>query len=45
MQDYLFLMQFARAKALAAYKGESLDAMRDKAAAILAHAARDDAAL
>ncbi len=35
VQDYLFLIQFARAKALAVFKGESLAAMRDKAAAVL----------
>jgi thiaminase/transcriptional activator TenA len=34
VQDYLFLVQFVRAHALAAYKAESLDAFRDKAAAI-----------
>jgi len=36
VQDYLFLIHFARAKALAVVKGESLQAMRDKAAAVLA---------
>ncbi len=36
VQDYLFLIHFARAKALAVVKGESLDAMRGKAAAVLA---------
>ena len=36
IQDYLFLLHFARAKALAVVKGESLAAMRDKAAAVLA---------
>jgi thiaminase (transcriptional activator TenA) len=36
IQDYLFLIHFARAKALAVLKGESLAAMRDKAAAVLA---------
>jgi thiaminase/transcriptional activator TenA len=36
VQDYLFLVQFTRAYALAAYKAESLDAFRDKAAAIQA---------
>ncbi len=36
IQDYLFLIHFARAKALAVVKGESLAAMRDKAAAVLA---------
>lgn len=36
VQDYLFLIHFARAKALAVVKGESLAAMRDKAAAVLA---------
>ena len=36
IQDYLFLIHFARAKALAVVKGESLQAMRDKAAAVLA---------
>ena len=34
VQDYLFLVQFTRAHALAAYKAESLAAFRDKAAAI-----------
>ena len=34
LQDYLFLVQFVRAYALAAYKAESLPAFRDKAAAI-----------
>lgn len=34
VQDYLFLVQFVRAYALAAYKAESLAAFRDKAAAI-----------
>ena len=36
VQDYLFLIHFARAKALAVLKGESIQAMRDKAAAVLA---------
>ncbi len=36
VQDYLFLIHFARAKALAVVKGESLAAMRGKAAAVLA---------
>ncbi len=36
IQDYLFLIHFARAKALAVVKGESLEAMRGKAAAVLA---------
>ena len=36
VQDYLFLIHFARAKALAVVKGESLAAMRSKAAAVLA---------
>jgi thiaminase/transcriptional activator TenA len=36
VQDYLFLVQFARAFALAAYKAESLAAFRDKAGAIQA---------
>ena len=36
VQDYLFLIHFARAKALAVVKGESLEAMRSKAAAVLA---------
>ena len=35
IQDYLFLIHFARAKALAVVKGESLEAMRGKAAAVL----------
>ena len=34
LQDYLFLVQFVRAYALAAYKAESLPAFRDKAGAI-----------
>jgi thiaminase/transcriptional activator TenA len=34
VQDYLFLVQFTRAFALAAYKAESLAAFREKAAAI-----------
>ncbi|WP_207539340.1 TenA family protein [Sabulicella rubraurantiaca] len=36
IQDYLFLIHFARAKALAVVKGESLEAMRAKAAGVLA---------
>jgi thiaminase/transcriptional activator TenA len=36
IQDYLFLIHFARAKALAVVKGESLAAMRGKASAVLA---------
>ncbi len=36
IQDYLFLIHFARAKALAVVKGESLAAMREKAEAVLA---------
>ena len=36
VQDYLFLIHFARAKALAVVKGESLEAMRGKAGAVLA---------
>ena len=36
VQDYLFLIHFARAKALAVVKGESIAAMRSKAAAVLA---------
>jgi thiaminase/transcriptional activator TenA len=36
IQDYLFLGHFARATALAVVKGESLAAMREKAAAVLA---------
>ncbi|NKC31772.1 TenA family protein [Falsiroseomonas selenitidurans] len=36
IQDYLFLIQFARAKALAVFKAESLDSMREKAASIQA---------
>nr|WP_314074577.1 TenA family protein [uncultured Roseococcus sp.] len=36
IQDYLFLTHFARAKALAVVKGESLAAMREKAASVLA---------
>lgn len=34
VQDYLFLVQFTRAQALAAYKAESLDAFREKAGTI-----------
>jgi thiaminase/transcriptional activator TenA len=34
IQDYLFLIHFARAKALAVFKAESIEAMRDKTAAI-----------
>ncbi|MGY4800007.1 TenA family protein [Teichococcus aerofrigidensis] len=34
VQDWLFLVQFARAKALAAFKAESLDALRSKASAL-----------
>lgn len=34
VQDYLFLVQFVRANALAAYKAESLAAFREKAGAI-----------
>jgi len=36
VQDYLFLIHFARAEALAVVKAESLEAMREKAAAITA---------
>ncbi len=36
VQDYLFLVQFTRAYALAAYKAESLAAFREKAGAISA---------
>jgi thiaminase/transcriptional activator TenA len=36
VQDYLFLVQFVRAYALAAYKAESFAAFRDKSAAIQA---------
>jgi len=36
VQDYLFLVQFTRAYALAAYKAESLDAFREKVDAISA---------
>ena len=36
IQDYLFLIHFARAKALAVFKAESLDAMREKTATIQA---------
>jgi thiaminase/transcriptional activator TenA len=36
VQDYLFLVQFTRAYALAAYKAESFSAFREKAAAIQA---------
>ena len=35
-QDYLFLLQFARAYALAVYKSDSLDAMRAEAAGMSA---------
>ena len=34
VQDYLFLIQFARAKALAVFKAESVEAMRDQTTAI-----------
>lgn len=34
IQDYLFLVHFARAEALAVFKAESLEAMREKTAAI-----------
>lgn len=34
VQDWLFLIQFARAKALAAFKAESLPALRNKAAGL-----------
>ena len=34
VQDYLFLIHFARAEALAVFKAESLEAMREKSAAI-----------
>ncbi|MFZ6764277.1 TenA family protein [Pseudoroseomonas sp. WGS1072] len=34
VQDWLFLVQFARAKALAAFKAENLDALRSKASAL-----------
>jgi thiaminase/transcriptional activator TenA len=36
VQDYLFLVQFARAQALAVVKAESLDAMRTKSAVVQA---------
>jgi thiaminase/transcriptional activator TenA len=36
IQDYLFLIHFARAKALAVFKAESIEAMREKTAAISA---------
>jgi thiaminase/transcriptional activator TenA len=36
IQDYLFLIHFARAKALAVFKAESIQAMQDKTAAIAA---------
>ena len=36
VQDYLFLIQFARAYALAAYKSHDLDGLRHKAAAVSA---------
>jgi thiaminase/transcriptional activator TenA len=36
IQDYLFLIHFARAKALAVFKAESIEAMRDKTASIAA---------
>lgn len=36
IQDYLFLIQFARAKALAVFKAESLEAMREKTESISA---------
>ena len=34
VQDWLFLVQFARAKALAAFKAESLEALRGKASGL-----------
>lgn len=34
IQDYLFLIHFARAKALAVFKAESIEAMREKTASI-----------
>ena len=34
VQDYLFLVHFARAEALAVAKAESVEAMREKAAAV-----------
>ena len=34
VQDYLFLLHFARAEALAVVKAESVEAMREKAAAV-----------
>jgi len=36
IQDYLFLIHFARAKALAVFKAESIEAMREKTASISA---------
>src|SRR5919112_242553 len=36
VQDYLFLIQFARAEALAVVKAESVEAMREKAGAVAA---------
>ena len=36
VQDYLFLIHFARAKALAVFKAESIQAMQDKTAGIAA---------
>jgi len=36
IQDYLFLIHFARAKALAVFKAESIEAMREKTASIAA---------
>ena len=36
IQDYLFLIHFARAKALAVFKAESVEAMREKTAGIAA---------
>ena len=36
VQDFLFLIQFARAKALAVFKAESLDAMRVESAGVAA---------
>ena len=36
IQDYLFLVQFARAEALAVVKSESVAAMRGKASTVLA---------
>ena len=42
VQDYLFLIEFARAYALAVYKSPSLADMREAAAGTLGHSRRRD---